>query len=187
MAIGGYRFAKSSNDKEKTKMSSKTVKCSAPTSKIGKSALVPSGDRGFTLIEMLLAVAIVSVLALLALPAYSTIKDKAREVRCSTEIRELERGINAYSIDKNGEYPATWAAMGIADPIDPWGNAYVISAPLREDDLFRPLNDDYDLYSKGPDGRTNEVFEHIDRLDDVIRMGNGGFVGTVRNILYLRD
>jgi prepilin-type N-terminal cleavage/methylation domain-containing protein len=184
LAIDGYRFAKSSNDKEKTKMSSKTVKCSAPTWKTGKSAPVPSGNRGFTLIELLLTVTIVSVLALIALPAYSKIRDKAKEVRCSTELREFERVIDAYAIDHSGVFPAGWDILGMAPPLDPWGNPYVISIPVRRAFTNLINKDTFDLYSKGPDGRSDPDtdVDKPDSLDDIVRAGGGGYVGTVRNM-----
>ena len=161
---------------------SQTTNCSIPASALGESAVVPSGDRGFSLVELILVVALVSILVSIALPSYSKIKDKVREVRCSSEIRELERRITAFSIDQNGAPPTSWVAMGIAAPLDPWGRAYEIGVPFRED-LATTVNTDFDLYSKGQDGLSDQDIEHANSRDDVIRAGNGGFVGLVQNML----
>jgi general secretion pathway protein G len=172
-----------SDHKEKTKMSySKTTKCSTPASDLGESAVVPWSDGGFTLIELTLCVAIISVLSLLALSAYPKVRDRAMEIRCISEIRELARTINAYSIDHNGEYPADWATMGISAPTDPWGNVYEISAPTRVD-LGVTINVAFDLYSKGPDGQTDPDIDHEDSMDDVVIAGDGSYLGSVQNFL----
>jgi general secretion pathway protein G len=44
-----------------------------------------------------------------------------------------------------------------------------------------PLNDDFDLYSIGADGRSRPAITHPDSLDDVVRGANGAFVGLARN------
>jgi general secretion pathway protein G len=47
----------------------------------------------------------------------------------------------------------------------------------RRDRLFKPLNTDYDLYSLGKDGKTQQKLDHPDSLDDVVRALNGAYVG----------
>ena len=120
-------------------------------------------------------------LAVMAVPTYSKVKDKVREVRTMEEIRGLEKGVLAYSIDKGGTLPANLAALGIPIQADPWGNPYQYfrvptDAPPRLD-LITPLNDDFDLYSMGPDGLTAQRTDDPKSLDDIVRSGDGTFVG----------
>lgn len=98
------------------------------------------------------------------------------------EIRDLERAIAAQSTERNGTFPTTWAEVGMQPPLDPWGRAYVIGAPFRKDITF--LNRDFDLYSTGADGLTAQDITDAQSLDDVLRAGDGGFVGSVDSILF---
>jgi len=174
---------KSHDDKRETQMShEKTATCSIPASTTRKLALHSLGDRGFTLIELIVVTAILGVLALLAFPAYDQIKNKAREVTCMTEIRDLERIISAYVIDKGAINPGNWVQLGIATPVDPWGHAYEYKVPFRKDVTF--INGDYDLYSNGADGVSAQDIDDANSLDDLVRSGDGGFVGLVSNMLF---
>jgi general secretion pathway protein G len=174
--------------KEKSKMSyDKTATYSIPAFTKRKRALCSLGNRGFTLIELIVVMAILGVLATLAIAAYGAIKDKAREARCMTEIRELEKVINAMAIDKGGVYPSSAEVAQIA-PTDPWGNSYVYvnvatdgGSVLRRKDGFDFLNFDFDLYSKGANGQAPQDIGDPLSLDDIVRAGDGGFVGVVAN------
>ena len=148
------------------------------------------GNQGFTFVELIVVMGILAVLTSLALPAFSKIKDKAREVRAMEEIRGLEKAISAYTIDKGGALPANLAALLIPLPLDPWGHSYIYhqlgSPGVAPDGLPRidialvPLNDDYDLYSMGPDGATNRSTDDPSSYDDVVRTGDGGYVGMAK-------
>lgn len=158
---------------------------SVPASPLRLSSLPISCNRGFTLVELIVVAAILGVLVLLSIPTYAHIQSRARVVRCMQEIRNFEKAITAQAIDKGGVFPATWEQAGMARPLDPWGRPYVISAPFRKDMTF--INQDYDLYSTGADGLTAEDGDIADAdgksLDDVLRAGDGGFVGLVESIL----
>lgn len=164
--------------KEKTTMSYDiliTRSIPTPASRKGQP-----GNRGFTLIELILVMAIIAILAVLAIPGYGKIKDKVREVRAAEEIRGLEKTIAAYTIDSGGTLPVSLAGA----PKDPWGNPYQYATPTNGEtrrfiSVNTPstlLNDDYDLYSKGPDGvSANADVEQTP--DDIVRSGDGSYVG----------
>ncbi len=42
-----------------------------------------------------------------------------------------------------------------------------------------PINSDYDLYSKGPDGASQGPLTAKASRDDIIRANNGRFIGPV--------
>ena len=58
----------------------------------------------FTLIELLVVIAIIAILASLLLPALSRAKEKARQMQCLTQIKQLTVGWHLYG-ESNDEWP----------------------------------------------------------------------------------
>ena len=144
------------------------------------------GSRGFTLIELMAVLAILTALTFIAIPAYSKIKDRVRVVRTMEEVRGLEKAINAYAIDHGSAWPPNLDALLIPIPADPWGNGYVYhlingvtpDPAARIDAASAQLNDDFDLYSKGVNGECDPANPEDPKCDDdIVRSGNGGSVG----------
>nr|QDY92648.1 hypothetical protein fos2004AM_00017 [uncultured Planctomycetota bacterium] len=74
-----------------------------------KSIQLPAG-RGFTLVELLVTVAIIAVLASVLLPALSTARQTAKQLRCASNLREIGRAIMFYVDAYNGALPTAEAA-----------------------------------------------------------------------------
>jgi len=72
--------------------------------------------RGFTLVELLVVVAIVGVLASLLLPALSRAKTTAESVVCKNNLRQHALALSAYLSDSGGNYPLGYQAFGYSDP-----------------------------------------------------------------------
>jgi prepilin-type N-terminal cleavage/methylation domain-containing protein len=143
-------------------------------------------NRGFTLIELLVVVAIVGILASLAMAGYTEFTGKAKIARATEEIRGIEKQIFAYATDQNHPtIPATLDEIGRQYLKDPWGNNYVYAvAPpsgspqpryFSTDTETPPLNSDFYLYSKGPNGTSADSIIDNDSLDDIIRASDGAF------------
>jgi general secretion pathway protein G len=143
--------------------------------------------KGFTLIELLLALAVAAVLMSLAHSSYRTYILRAQIAQAIADIQALDAKIEVYFLNTRG-YPDTLAAVGGA-PQDPWGNAYAYLniqtvkgvGKVRKDKNLVPLNSDYDLYSKGPDGRSQTPLTAKASRDDIVRAGNGNFVGVAED------
>ncbi len=141
------------------------------------------GDQGFTMIELLVIVVIISVLVIIAIPTFAYLWNKSKVYRCMEEIRILEKEIVAYQINY-GAYPADLGVIKRNGLRDPWGNFYCY-APIPHADGSdsyadagsNPLNKDFDLYSKGKDKSSDTKLSEDNAADDVIRGSNGDYVG----------
>ena len=113
-------------------------------------------ERGFTLIEILVVMAIIGMLAVIVAPNIFNQQAGAQIDAALSQISSLEAALDTYRLDV-GEYPdsleglrenisgrAAWNGPYLRRdvPLDPWGNDYVYDANGRE----------FTLSSYGPDG-----------------------------------
>ncbi len=71
-------------------------------------------NTAFTLIELLLVVAIIGLLAAIAIPNFLSAQTRAKVSRVRSNLRSLGNAVEAYRVD-NGAYPPMW------DPVNvPW-------------------------------------------------------------------
>jgi len=74
---------------------------------------------GFTLIELLVVLSITALLVALLLPALSTARERARQVMCQSNFRQMSIAVNTYSIDHAGHLPSLmngwYMLMGLTD------------------------------------------------------------------------
>ena len=103
-------------------------------------------SNGFTLIEILVVMAIIAMLAVMVAPNLFNQQARAMRDVARTEISTLEAALDIYRLDV-GEYPdsleglmeddadrASWNGPYLrrAVPMDPWDNEYVYEATGRE-------------------------------------------------------
>jgi general secretion pathway protein G len=122
-------------------------------------------QRGFTLVEVMVVVAILGILAALIVPKIIGRSDDARIVAAKQDVATLVAALKLYRLD-NQRYPTTdqglkalvekptteplpnnWKAGGYLDklPRDPWGNPYQYLQP--------GIHGELDVFSLGADGQ----------------------------------
>jgi general secretion pathway protein G len=119
--------------------------------------------RGFTLIEIMVVVAILGILAALVVPKIMGRPDEARIVAAKQDIATIKQALNLYRLDNlryptteqslqalverptSGPIPANWKAGGYLErlPKDPWGAPYQYLNP--------GVHGEVDIFSLGAD------------------------------------
>ncbi|HXS52813.1 MAG TPA: prepilin-type N-terminal cleavage/methylation domain-containing protein [Usitatibacter sp.] len=141
-------------------------------------------DRGFTLVEMVIVIAIGVILLWIGVPMGQAYMDRARVAQAVTEIGDMSAKIRA-QIRSQGALPDSLDAAGFAGRVDPWGRSYQYlnlftnkgNGQARKDKKLAPLNSDFDLYSVGADGQTAASLVNSASRDDIVRARDGGFIG----------
>lgn len=148
------------------------------------SRLFSQRNPGFTLLELMLAVALISMLMVIAIPGYTSYVDRARVGATIADLGAISLDIDKFRLANNGELPDSLADANADWRTDPWGNSYEYlvlggngNGGARKDKNLNPINSDYDLYSRGKDGLTVSSLVPKKSHDDVIRATNGQFFG----------
>ncbi len=135
---------------------------------------------------------IVGTLAAIALPIYQNYRERMRIAQAVTDIAAMSINLRAYQ-DDNRYFPPTLDTLYQYNPVpmDPWGRPYeylaidIDPAPnrgaVRKDKHMNPLNSDFDLYSRGPDGDTRKPLMNPASHDDIVRADNGRFIGVAKD------
>ena len=143
--------------------------------------------RAFTLVEILLTLAILGTLSAIAVPTYKNYIDEQKVSAAIADIRGIEGDIVKFQAER-GKPPDPLSETGLPTKVDPWGRPYQyqriqglskheMDLKSRWDKNEKPLNYDFDLYSMGKDGETKAKITDKDSHDDVIRANGGAYVG----------
>jgi general secretion pathway protein G len=144
-------------------------------------------SKAFTLIEVLIGIAILAVLASIITPIYTQYKTKINNAIAVTDIISIQVAIESFE-QVNDTFPNNLTEVNMNLLLDPWGNSYqylnLNGAPIgqvRKDQALVPINSDYDLYSMGPDGSSAAPLTAAMSRDDIVRGNDGSFIGVAED------
>ena len=139
---------------------------------------------GFTLVEIVIAIAILLTIAAIAIPNYLAAVDRAKIARAVADVRTIGNTVLGYEAIYQ-QCPDTLDQVGYGANLDPWGNPYQYlnfadtkgKGKMRKDRFLVPINSYFDLYSMGKDGQTVSPLTAKVSKDDVIWANDGGYIG----------
>jgi general secretion pathway protein G len=144
----------------------------------------PLKSIGFTLLEIIVSLAIAGILCGIAYPLYTGYKEKANIARACADIQNISAALSSFYTEYQ-RYPDSLNEVGYAAFLDPWGNPYRYfniqtakgKGKMRKNRFLVPINTDYDLYSMGKDGASATPITAKISQDDVIRANDGAYIG----------
>jgi prepilin-type N-terminal cleavage/methylation domain-containing protein/prepilin-type processing-associated H-X9-DG protein len=80
--------------------------------------------RGFTLIELLVVIAIIAILAAILFPVFAQAREKARQIQCLSNYKQMGNAGLAYLSDFDEHFPLSFAWHG-----NQWGWRYIYTTP----------------------------------------------------------
>ncbi|UCG64633.1 MAG: prepilin-type N-terminal cleavage/methylation domain-containing protein [Deltaproteobacteria bacterium] len=125
-------------------------------------AVRPKQSRGFTLLELLIAIAIIGIIAAIAIPMYSNYRQKAKIAEAKSDLRNLRLAIEMLATDTEkwpnkrdvgdvgglevGDLNANAAGLTATDGSYPgWNGPYIQSVPLDPWGKNYFFDNDYDI------------------------------------------
>jgi prepilin-type N-terminal cleavage/methylation domain-containing protein len=92
-------------------------------------------EKGFTLIELMIVIAIIAILAAILIPNFLHARAESVTSACEGNEKQIATAMEEYAVDHSGTYPTTYAGLTtpylstqITDPVKA-GNTYTLNVP----------------------------------------------------------
>jgi prepilin-type N-terminal cleavage/methylation domain-containing protein len=140
----------------------------------------------FTLIELLIVVAIIAILAAIAVPNFLEAQVRSKVARVMSDMRTITVGIESYTVD-NGKPPIGWA-NGVGLGLWNWVPGHASNfGPYRQ--LTTPVayltsipDDPFALFAKGDTGLSPEHFGTYYHWEGVPQALSNGYLWHLRTV-----
>jgi general secretion pathway protein G len=124
--------------------------------------------RGFTLIEILIVIAVIAILLGITLPRFRGMQEEGSISQAKSELKTLQTALESYYIHNDNEYP---------DDLDDLEDAEPLIVPELPTDPFNPgedygydvggtNNQYYVIYSVGPEGDGEAEIDDDNEVDE---------------------
>lgn len=99
-------------------------------------------EAGFTIVELLVVVALVGTLVALLLPAIQMSRETARKTQCANNLKQIGLGMHAYVLTQQA-FPPGYVSRVLPDHDDGgpgWAWASMIMSFIEEESLYKQIN-----------------------------------------------
>ncbi len=133
--------------------------------------------QGFTLMELLVVMAVIMLLAAIGYPVYSTAKDYTYTTKCKVQLQGIGRAFAMYQGEHHGWLPRCDQGSGKQDPE---GNGYNKGNPLRWKMILSMYMADrkWDDYRRWEKGKKGVLPLHKAWVDPTRGVGDGVYMAS---------
>lgn len=140
----------------------------------------------------MITIALVAILAAVAVPSYKSYTEKTKITKTIVMLSSIAMAIEDYRLTNN-VYPSNLNQIDYGGRLDPWGTVYQylwidgnpdpsIGASRRRNQWNNPVNTNFDLFSNGPDLKSQTQFTAIQARDDIVWAYDGTYIGSVSDL-----
>jgi prepilin-type N-terminal cleavage/methylation domain-containing protein len=77
---------------------------------------LPRLQRAFTLIELMIVIAIIAILAAILIPNFLHARAESQTSACESNEQQIATAMEEYAVDNHGAYPGGFGASGLTTP-----------------------------------------------------------------------
>jgi prepilin-type N-terminal cleavage/methylation domain-containing protein len=96
-------------------------------------------SSAFTLIELLIVIAIIAILASFALPAFLGVQERAKQTKDLSNAKQIVLALRQFALDENGEFPNKPYGSGVTTPGDYASSVTILGSGDTSNAAFRWL------------------------------------------------
>lgn len=164
------------------------------SAKLKTAPLDRRGSGGFTLVELMIVIAVIGLLSAIAVPNYINFRKKAQAAQVAANLKNFEKGFIAYAIDyenfpndchtDNGPYGLPNVEIEAYISVEEWAATTALGGRYNWE------GPDYYSYAGiSIDGATADVkyLRHVDAMLDDGNLGSGRFRQIGSRYTYIID